>query len=77
MANGYPPKNQRLLNVEIAKNYGSKYSDWYDLAIDLYAAGGTYASIAERFTALGVKVSLDTVRLWIKDREIQQAQSAA
>ncbi len=68
MARPFPPPNQRKLNTIIAETFGSRYADWYDLAMDIYQSGGTYQTIADRFAAIGVPVSMYTVHGWLKER---------
>jgi len=68
MRRNFPPPNQRRLNAKIAEIYGERYADWYDLAMEIYQAGGTYRTIRQRFVALGVTVSLKTIHIWLKER---------
>jgi hypothetical protein len=72
-----PPHNQRRLNVAIREHLGDRYSDWFDLARELQETGATYETIAQRFTALGVKVSLYTVRDWMLARRTEATAARA
>lgn len=74
--NGLPPHNQRRLNKEIKEHYGTKYADWYDLAKEMILAGATYREIRDRFSDLGVSVSIFTVHNWIKTREAEESAHA-
>lgn len=68
MKRAFPPPNQRKLNATIKELYGERYADWYDLAMEMYHAGGTYQTITERFAMLGVSISIYTVSYWLKER---------
>jgi len=68
MKRAFPPPNQRKLNAAIKELFGDRYTDWYDLAMDIYRAGGTYQTIREKFTALGVPVCVYTIHCWLKER---------
>lgn len=61
----------------IRQVYGDTYADWYDFARLMQADGGTYAQIIERFTALGIKVSIKTLCNWLKAREHESSDDPA
>lgn len=61
--------NQLRLNAKIKEVFGSKYSDWLDMATELRQSGYTYEQISKAFTKLGVPVSTSTVSVWMRSAQ--------
>ena len=74
---GLPPHNQRRLNHQISETFGGRYADWYALADEIRQQGGTLNDIRDRFAALGIRVSIYTVHIWLKRRDREDMRAAA
>ena len=61
--------NQLRLNARIKEVFGSKYSDWFDMAAKLRQSGYTYEQISKEFTKLGIPVSTSTVSVWMRSAQ--------
>lgn len=68
MTGKLPPHNQRRLNAAIRDEFGDLYEDWYDMARSMQIDGATQQEIAERFSAMGVRVSQYMVCTWLQKR---------
>ncbi|MCK9570393.1 hypothetical protein M0R72_15710 [Candidatus Pacearchaeota archaeon] len=69
------PHNQRRLNTKIKEHYGDRYTDWYDLAIQMMDRGDTLEDVQKIFAMLGIDVVISTIHNWLKDRRQIESES--